>query len=66
MRSTLSAMGIDRRKLRIPDYDERVTVRVSYEDRVRLRRIAEQLGTTESDLVREGISVTIAALAGDN
>ena len=58
-------MGIDRRKLRIPDYDERVTVRVSYEDRVRLRRIAEQLQTTESELVREGISVTIAALAGD-
>jgi len=64
-RGTLSAVGLDRRRLRLADYDERLTVRIAYEDRVRLRRIADQLDTSESALVREAISVTIAALAGD-
>ena len=54
---------VDCRRLRFPEFDgERITVRLRHRDRQQLRRAAEQTGVSESDLVREGVSVVIAAI----
>jgi hypothetical protein len=56
-----------RSRLRIPDYTGvRLTVRMKHEDREALRSLAVAEGITESDLVREAVSVLIAAWSDDD
>jgi predicted DNA-binding protein len=51
---------MDRRKLRFPEFDgDRLTVRLAYRDRTRLRAVADQLGVTESEIVREAVAVLL-------
>jgi hypothetical protein len=55
---------MDRRKLRFGIYDDasRLTVRLVAEDRERLRRVAGAQQVTESDLVREAVTILLDTL----
>lgn len=56
---------VDLRRLRFAEFEERLTVRLPYGQRQRIRRVAAEVGTTESEFVREAIDLWIEALIAE-